>query len=160
MTELQCVYCHGQKEIPSYDASYAIRCRCQTEHGGVEFVSLIKRVERRDGRPTSPNVNEDPIGWFSNTHNVCGWTISALEDWEIAWLTQEGVDIKHVYRTVSSNGNQNIVCFRFDKGTYAFMDGVHYRNTDRVRWDTFTPYSHVSIDDQNWDDVFPYEEIK
>lgn len=150
---MKCTYCNdtGLIDNPT-DGSYIVIC---LHNGHVEFKSLVKRVVRWDGRPTSPKANENPIGWFHINNNWWGWTISELSDFDREWFAGQGVSTDGVYRTVSENGHENVVCFRFDTGTFAFMDGVHYLNTDAIRWERFTPYTKVFIDDAHWNEVFP-----
>jgi len=135
-----CHYCHAKRLI-SYDQTYEVICRCRTGHDGVEFQPLVKRVVVDDGKPFSPKADETPMGWFHINQNWWGWTISELNDFEKDWFRSQGMSLDGVFRTVSENGHQNIAHFRFDTGTFAFMDGTYYRETDKIRWDKHTPYT-------------------
>lgn len=119
----------------------------------------MKRVYVRDGRPTSPRLNENPIGWFHINNNWWGWTISKLDKFDQKWFADQNVSTENVFRTVSENGHQNVVKFRFDAGTYAFMDDRHLLDTDEIRWERFTPYTKVFVDDAHWTELFGYERI-
>jgi hypothetical protein len=148
---MKCTDCNDTGLLDTYDGSYLAICH---HNGRVSFKPLVKRVSRRDGS-TSPRLAETPIGWFHINDNWWGWTLSELSDFEREWFADQGVSTDGVYRTISENGNCNIACFRFDKGTFAFMDGIHHLNTDEIKWMRFTPYTKVFIDDAYWNDVFP-----
>jgi len=137
-----CPYCGG-KELPSYDYTFEVICRCRTFSGSVEFRPLTKRVDVVN-HAISPYQKETPVGWFRTNQNPFGYTIALLDDWEVDWLVGAGVDPDGVYRVYTSKGT-SIAHFRFDKGTVAWLCGKHYAATDEVRFELHRPYSKAVV---------------
>ena len=142
-----CPYCHGE-ELNSYDLTYEVICRCRNGTNGISFNPLVKRLTVKDNARFSSKDGETPWGWFHINQNWWGWTISELTDFDREWLEGEGLSTDNVFRTVSETGHWNIAHFNFRTGTFAFIDGDHYLNSDHVRWERHTPYTHVYVDSE------------
>lgn len=116
-----------------------------------EFSALAKQVAnsvnfRADGQVTSAHRGvANPIGWFRNSSNISGWTITKLDTHDVQWLKSANVPMDKMFRVHSSNGT-NVAFIDVKSGTYAFIDNVHYEATDEVKLQKKTKFSKLYID--------------
>lgn len=117
----------------------------------------VKRVWQQPpdstGTPYHPrgykNSSNAPIGWFTTKHNsAAGWTVFPLDTDDIAWFKQQKEPMKNVFR-VATDQSTSIIKFNFATGTYAFLDNEYLLDTDKIKFQKFSPYTKFILTKDN-----------